>query len=233
MQGSPSKGQSIRNSALPILETSHMARYFRRRKFCRFTAEGVQEIDYKDIATLKNYITESGKIVPSRITGTRAKYQRQLARAIKRARYLSLLPYTDRHHLGDQVNVKAGYARNFLVPQGKAVPATKKNVEFFEARRAELEAKLADVLAAANARAEAINALGTVTIASKSGDEGKLFGSIGTRDIADAVTAAGVKVAKSEVRLPNGVLRTTGEHEVDFQVHSEVFAKLVVNVVAE
>ena len=78
-----------------------MARYFRRRKFCRFTAEvtaeGVQEIDYKDIATLKNYITESGKIVPSRITGTRAKYQRQLARAIKRARYLSLLPYTDRH----------------------------------------------------------------------------------------------------------------------------------------
>ena len=104
--------------------------------------------------------------------------------------------------LGDQVNVKAGYARNFLVPQGKAVPATKKNVEFFEARRAELEAKLADVLAAANARAEAINALGTVTIASKAGDEGKLFGSIGTRDIADAVTAAGVKVAKSEVRLP-------------------------------
>ena len=74
-----------------------MASYFRRRKFCRFTAEGVVEIDYKDIATLKNYITESGKIVPSRITGTRAKYQRQLARCIKRARYLSLLPYTDRH----------------------------------------------------------------------------------------------------------------------------------------
>ena len=82
--------------------------------------------------------------------------------------------------LGDQVNVKAGYARNFLVPQGKAVPATKKNVEFFEVRRAELEAKLADVLSAANARAEKINALGSVTIASKSGDEGKLFGSIGT-----------------------------------------------------
>ena len=130
--------------------------------------------------------------------------------------------------LGDQVNVKAGYARNFLVPQGKAVPATKKNIEFFEARRAELEAKLAEVLAAANARAEKINALETVTIASKAGDEGKLFGSIGTRDIADAVTAAGV-----EVRLPNGVLRTTGEHEVSFQVHSEVFAKVIVNVVAE
>ncbi|QCI21833.1 30S ribosomal protein S18 [Buchnera aphidicola (Hyadaphis tataricae)] len=75
-----------------------MARYFRRRKFCRFTAEGIKEIDYKDINILKNYITESGKIVPSRITGTRAKYQRQLSRAIKRARYLALLPYTDQHH---------------------------------------------------------------------------------------------------------------------------------------
>lgn len=74
-----------------------MARFFRRRKFCRFSAEGVAEIDYKDIATLKNYITESGKIVPSRITGTSAKYQRQLSSAIKRARFLALLPYTDSH----------------------------------------------------------------------------------------------------------------------------------------
>ena len=74
-----------------------MARFFRRRKFCRFSAEGVAEIDYKDISTLKNYITESGKIVPSRITGTSAKYQRQLSTAIKRARFLALLPYTDGH----------------------------------------------------------------------------------------------------------------------------------------
>ena len=74
-----------------------MARYFRRRKFCRFKAEGVQQIDYKDLATLRNYVTESGKIVPSRITGTSAKYQRQLATAIKRARFLALLPYTDSH----------------------------------------------------------------------------------------------------------------------------------------
>lgn len=74
-----------------------MACYFRRRKFCRFKAEGVQQIDYKDLATLRNYVTESGKIVPSRITGTSAKYQRQLATAIKRARYLALLPYTDLH----------------------------------------------------------------------------------------------------------------------------------------
>jgi small subunit ribosomal protein S18 len=75
-----------------------MAGYFRRKKFCRFTAEGVEEIDYKDLDTLRNYITETGKIVPSRVTGTNAKYQRQLAVAIKRARYLSLLPYTDQHH---------------------------------------------------------------------------------------------------------------------------------------
>ncbi len=74
-----------------------MARFFRRRKFCRFTAEGVSEIDYKELDTLKGYITETGKIVPSRITGTRAKYQRQLSTAIKRARYIALLPYTDQH----------------------------------------------------------------------------------------------------------------------------------------
>ena len=139
---------------------------------------------------------------------------------------------TNLGNLGDQVNVKAGYARNFLVPKGKAVPATKTNIEFFETRRAELEAKQAETQAAANARSEKINALATVTITSKAGDGGRLFGSIGARDIADAVSAAGVEVAKGEVRLPEGVLRTTGEYEVNFQVHSDVVAKLVVNVVA-
>lgn len=74
-----------------------MSRYFRRKRFCRFTAENVQEIDYKDINTLKNYITETGKIIPSRVTGTQARYQRQLATAIKRARYIALLPYSDQH----------------------------------------------------------------------------------------------------------------------------------------
>ncbi len=135
--------------------------------------------------------------------------------------------------LGDKVNVKSGYARNYLVPQGKAVLATKKNVEFFEARRAELEAKLAETLAAAEQKANQINALGTVTIVSKAGEEGKLFGSVGTRDIADAITAAGVEVAKSEVRLPEGVLRTLGEFEISLQVHGEVFAKVIVNIIAE
>ena len=98
--------------------------------------------------------------------------------------------------LGDTVEVKSGFARNYLIPQGKAVMATKANIEMFETRRAELEAKLAGVLAAAEARAAQIAALENVTIESKSGDEGKLFGSIGTRDVADAITAAGVAVAK-------------------------------------
>jgi len=136
-------------------------------------------------------------------------------------------------NLGDQVAVKAGYARNYLLPQGKAVVANAANTEVFEARRAELEAKLAADLTAANERAEKINALESIVIASKAGDEGKLFGSIGNRDIADAVTAAGVELAKSEVRLPLGALRTTGEFEVEVQVHTEVKAIVKLSVVAE
>lgn len=135
--------------------------------------------------------------------------------------------------LGDQVAVKAGYARNFLFPQGKAVPANKDNIEKFEQRRAELEAKLTADLAAANERAEQVAALSEVTIASKAGDEGKLFGSIGTRDIADAITEAGVAVAKSEVKLPNGTLRETGEFDISLQLHAEVTATVKLVVVAE
>ena len=135
--------------------------------------------------------------------------------------------------LGDNVAVKSGYARNFLFPQGKAVPATKANIEKFEARRAELEAKLAADLTAANDRAAKIAALGEVTIASKAGDEGKLFGSVGTRDIADAITEAGVKVSKAEVKLPTGTLRETGEYEIDVQLHAEVTATVKVVVIAE
>lgn len=136
-------------------------------------------------------------------------------------------------NVGDQVNVKSGFARNFLIPQGKAVMATAANIEHFEARRAELEEKAAQALAAAVDRAARLEALGSVTIASKAGDEGRLFGSIGTRDIADAITAKGVEVAKSEVRLPNGLIRTLGEHEVTFQFHGEVFSHLNVIIVAE
>ena len=135
--------------------------------------------------------------------------------------------------VGDQVNVKSGFARNYLIPQGKAVMATKANIEHFEARRAELEEKAAQALAAAADRATRLEALGSVTIAAKAGDEGRLFGSIGTRDIAEAITAKGVEVAKSEVRLPNGLIRTLGEHEVTFQFHGEVFSHLNVIIVAE
>jgi len=135
--------------------------------------------------------------------------------------------------LGDKVDVKAGYGRNYLVPQGKAVPATRSNIAEFETRRAELEAAAAAALSAAEQRAEAINALQPVTIGANAGDEGKLFGSVGTRDIADAVTAAGCEVDKSEVRLPEGPLRELGEFEVDIQVHGDVTATVVIAVVAE
>ena len=135
--------------------------------------------------------------------------------------------------LGDKVSVKAGYGRNFLIPQGKAVAATASNLVEFEARRAELEATAAAVLAAAETRAEAINGFGLLTIEANAGEEGKLFGSIGTRDIADALTAAGTEVDKSEVRLPDGALRELGEYEVSIQVHHDVTAMVVVAVVPE
>ena len=135
-------------------------------------------------------------------------------------------------NLGDQVNVKPGYGRNFLIPFGKAVAATKDNVAQFEQRRAELEAAAAGRRASAEERAAKLAEL-VVTIAANAGDEGKLFGSIGTRDIADAITAAGVAVEKSEVRLPNGVIRETGEFQLDVQLHSDVTQAITLRVVAE
>lgn len=135
--------------------------------------------------------------------------------------------------LGDQVSVKAGFGRNYLLPQGKAVPATADNVAQFEARRAELEAAAASALTAAQKRADAINAMAAVVITMKAGDEGKLFGSVGTRDIAEAGTAAGVEIDKSEVRLPEGALREIGTYEVAVQVHANVMAVLNLSIVAE
>lgn len=134
--------------------------------------------------------------------------------------------------IGDKVTVKSGYGRNYLLPQGKAVAATAKNIADFEARRAELEAAAAGKIAEATARAEKLAAL-EVTIAANAGDEGRLFGSIGTRDIADAITAAGVAVNKSEVRLPQGVLREIGQYEIDIQLHAEVIQAVKLAVVAE
>ena len=117
------------------------------------------------------------------------------------------------------------------MPKGKAVPATTDNVEKFEARRAELEAKAAKILAAANTKAAQVAEL-AVSIEAHSGDEGELFGSVGTKDIADAVTAAGVGIEKHEVRLPNGALRNIGEFDVSIHLHPEVNATLKLTVVA-
>jgi large subunit ribosomal protein L9 len=135
-------------------------------------------------------------------------------------------------NLGDKVSVKGGYGRNFLVPQGKAVPATAKKIAEFEARRAELEKMAAEKLAAANKRADALSKL-EIVIAHKAGDEGKLFGSIGTHAIADAITAAGVEIGKHEVRLPNGVIRQIGQYNVDISLHTDVNVILPIKIVVE
>jgi large subunit ribosomal protein L9 len=134
--------------------------------------------------------------------------------------------------IGDKVTVKSGYGRNFLLPQGKAIAATAKNIADFEVRRAGLEAAAASKIGEANARAEKLAEL-TVTITANAGDEGRLFGSVGTRDIADAITAAGVAVAKSEVRLPQGVLREIGQYDIDVQLHPEVVQAVKIVVVGE
>ena len=134
--------------------------------------------------------------------------------------------------LGDKVNVKSGYGRNFLLPYGKAGPATDANLKAFEERRAELEKAAAEKLAAAQARAEKLESA-SFTISSKAGDEGKLFGSIGVRDVADAMTAAGNDLEKSEVLLPEGPLRAVGEYEIELKLHSDVHVTVKLAVVAE
>ena len=134
--------------------------------------------------------------------------------------------------LGDKVKVKPGYGRNFLVPQGKAVPATAANVAMFEAKRAEYQAKADAVLADAQKRLEGLEGA-EVTIAANASTEGKLFGSVTTRDIAEALTAAGHKVEKSEVVMGEGPIRRTGEFEVTVNLHAEVHTKVKVHVVAE
>lgn len=135
--------------------------------------------------------------------------------------------------LGDKVNVKAGYGRNYLIPQGKAVPATEANVKHFEERRAELEKAANEKLATAQARADKVTELASITIPAKSGDEGKLFGSVGTRDIADAITAAGVAMTKAEVLMPTGAIRNIGDYDIDLQIHSDITAVIKVSIVPE
>lgn len=135
-------------------------------------------------------------------------------------------------NLGEKVSVRPGYGRNFLIPQGKAVPATAERIAEFEQRRVELEKAAAEKLAAAQARAESIAQL-NITITQKAGDEGKLFGSVGQGDIAEAVAAAGVELDKHDVRLPEGPIRQTGDYEIGIQLHADVLVDLKVAIVAE
>ena len=134
--------------------------------------------------------------------------------------------------LGDRVTVKAGYGRNYLIPQAKAVAATADNVEAFESRRAELEKEAAQILSAAEARATAVAAL-ELTISANAGEEGKLFGSVGARDIAQAAADAGVELDRSEIRLPDGPVREVGEYAIEVGLHPEVETSIKVIVVPE
>ncbi|MFV2090300.1 MAG: 50S ribosomal protein L9 [Pseudomonadales bacterium] len=134
--------------------------------------------------------------------------------------------------IGDEVSVKAGFARNFLIPQGKAVRASAESRQVFEGRRAEFERTANEQLSAAQERASKLEGL-SLTIVVKAGEEGKLYGSVGTQDIADKITAEAVEIAKSEVRLPAGVIRSTGDFEIDIQLHSDVTVSVALAVVPE
>ena len=135
-------------------------------------------------------------------------------------------------NLGDLITVKPGYARNFLIPKGKATAATPENISRFEARRAELERIAAAELAQARARSEQLAEL-IVTLSVKAGNEGRLFGSVTASDIANAVSAAGIGLEKSEVRLAGGVIRQIGEYDVNLHLHTEVKSQIRVNIIAE
>jgi large subunit ribosomal protein L9 len=134
--------------------------------------------------------------------------------------------------LGEEVSVRPGFARNYLIPNAKAVQANKANREVFEQRRSELEAKAQGILGVAKARADKIEGH-ILTIMVKSGEEGRLYGSVGTQDIADALVADGHEVERSEVRLPDGAIRALGEYEIAVQLHSDVTAAIKVSVVEE
>ncbi len=135
-------------------------------------------------------------------------------------------------NLGDRVTIKSGYGRNYLVPQGKAVAATVNKIAEFEARRAELEQAAKEKLQAAQKLGTELGKL-AITIAHKAGDEGRLFGSIGTHNISEAITAAGIAIEKHQIRLPHGAIRHIGDYDIDINLHSDVIVTLSIKVVAE
>jgi len=136
-------------------------------------------------------------------------------------------------NIGDIANVKAGFGRNYLIPQGKAVFATKANLEDFESRRAELEAAAATKMEKAQMRADKLAEIASVTITANAGDEGKLFGSVGTREIEEAVNSAGGEISKSEINMPEGAIRSVGEYTVEIQLHTDVTQSINIVVEAE
>jgi len=135
--------------------------------------------------------------------------------------------------VGDKVNVKSGFARNYLVPQGKAKMATAANLAEFEARRAELEKLAAEAQQVAEQRKLQIEALGAIDVTARVGSEGKLFGSIGVADVVDAIATLDVSVEKSEIRMPEGALRVVGEHQVDIHLYTDVDAQVTINIIGE
>ena len=135
--------------------------------------------------------------------------------------------------IGDTVKVKAGFGRNFLVPQGKAVYATKKNLEIFEFRRADLEKQEAEKLKVAQDRSEKIASVGAIKITAVVGEEGKLFGSVGAREIEEAITLIGGEVSKNEINLPDGAYKQVGEYSVDIQLHSDVTVSVGILIESE
>ena len=135
--------------------------------------------------------------------------------------------------VGDKVSVKSGFARNYLVPQAKAKIATAANVAEFEAIRAELEKAAVEARAAAESRKQALEALGAIEVTAKVGSEGKLFGSVGVADVCDAIETHGLTVEKSEIRMPEGALRSVGEHQVDIHLYTDIDTQVTINIIGE
>ncbi|QCI17933.1 50S ribosomal protein L9 [Buchnera aphidicola (Acyrthosiphon lactucae)] len=134
---------------------------------------------------------------------------------------------------GAIINVKSGYARNFLIPKGKAILANKKNIESFEAQRFALEQEKISKFLIAESRAKKLKKINSIIISSKVGKEGKIFGSVGVRNIIKAITLLGIKINKKEIRMPNGLLRQVGEHIVIFQPHKKISIEFTVNIIAK
>lgn len=135
-------------------------------------------------------------------------------------------------NFGDKIRVRGGHARNYLIPYGKAVLATKANLANFEAKRAEFEQSQTEKLAAALARKEKLVAIGQVIVAAQAADEGRLYGSVGPREIADAIVKQGIEILKSEVRMPLGPIREVGETTLSIQLHTDVVADVIIKVIA-